>query len=209
MRQPISSSFRHAGFTVFELLAVVAVIVLLIAMSGMSPRTLREEKIRGQVSRVRNDHRSMATTLENYHADHNKSYPAMRSFTSYPGVDTKRLRDANGAGLSFVEPGWGGMPGLTTPTAYLPSLFADPFAPTKGMPSAYWVPDDGKGWILISPGPDRVYGLTPEVLKEVYDPTHALKPSARLLAGGGPNGAFTWDPTNGVVSEGDVWRVKP
>ncbi len=163
MRRTISFSFRHAGLTVIEFLVVIAILVLLIAMSGYSPRTMREEQIRSKVSRVRNDHRSMSTILEAYHADHNKSYPAMRPLASYPTIDAKKLQDANGAGLSFVEPGWGGVQGLTTPTAYMTSLFADPFAPTKGMPSAYWVPDDGKGWILISPGPDRVYGTEDDV----------------------------------------------
>jgi hypothetical protein len=64
----------------------------------------------------------------------------------------------------------------------------------------------GVGWITISPGPDGDYDLTTSYT--VYNPRWA-QPSPQLLTGTTPKGAaFTYDPTNGLISGGDVWRVK-
>jgi len=58
---------------------------------------------------------------------------------------------------------------------------------------------DPNGWILISPGPDRDYDIDPV---KYYDSSIA-QPSFELLCIAG-----TYDPTNGTVSSGDVFRVK-
>lgn len=192
---------RQAGFTKFEilvLLGMLAVIALIVVPQTVVPGS--------GTARIRTDHRSLAMAIESYYVDH-KSYPTMRPFASNPEIDTRKFRKSGGVDLSFIEPGGAGLEGLTTPVAYVTSLFPDPHAPVKGMPFAYWVPKDGKGWMLISPGPDRVYSLAPAQLETVYD-TSIPQPSALLLAGGGPRGAFTYDPTNGTESAGDLWRVK-
>jgi len=122
------------------------------------------------------------------------------------------LKDHN---LSFMT--------LTTPVAYITAYSRDPFSPQSKATFVYWsvcpgqadpsgkvLPPDyratGIGWILVSPGPDGDYDLANEW--DVYDPT-VSQPSLRLLAGTNKKGsAFTYDPTNGTVSNGDIWRVK-
>lgn len=115
---------------------------------------------------------------------------------------------------------------LTTPTVYLGGggYPLDIFAPARDATFVYWCifpgqPDPagkivgkdspirgGVGWILVSPGPDRCYDIPGDW--DVYDPTIS-QPSRRLLAGTNKKGkAFTYDPTNGAISSGDLWRVK-
>ena len=104
---------------------------------------------------------------------------------------------------------------LTTPVAYINEWPRDPFAAVKGVTFVYWAvvsgqPDpSGKiveartgkqvsGWILVSPGPDLDYDIAGHW--NAYDPS-TRQPSPALLA-------LTYDPTNGAVSDGDIWRVK-
>ena len=119
---------------------------------------------------------------------------------------------------------------ITTPIAYITSYTADPFATSKGCTFAYAsvFPGDsmtppgkgGVGWILWSFGPDvdefkdtNNPGDSPWF---VYNPNRS-QPSTDeagvpggLIAGRRTAGSdcFTYDPTNGTVSGGDVWRVK-
>jgi len=58
---------------------------------------------------------------------------------------------------------------------------------------------DQNGWILISLGPDGDYDIDPEK----YYHSSIAQPSFELLCIAG-----TYDPTNGTVSSGDVFRVK-
>jgi hypothetical protein len=113
---------------------------------------------------------------------------------------------------------------LTTPNAYIASYPVDSFSPLPGATFVYWSvapgtadpsggivgrdsPTTGIGWILVSPGLDRRYDILPDDW-DVYDPSVA-QPTERLLAGTNKEGrAFTYDPTNGTISDGDVWRVK-
>ena len=122
---------------------------------------------------------------------------------------------------------------LTTPVSYISSIMPDPFADTKGATYGYYA--TATGYIVYSFGEDRdeapnaqghvgdidsaleatdllhVRTGNPESL---YDP-NAAQPSITLICGPTPpwaeahgTGAFTYDPTNGTTSEGDVWRVK-
>ena len=115
---------------------------------------------------------------------------------------------------------------LTTPIAYITSYFPDPFADTQGITFRYYT--DERGWILGSFGPDvdeagggdlywtAVDDFDPDdkaanSVETAYD-SQVAQPSDILLtaASDGQEGrnAFTYDPTNGTVSQGDVWRVK-
>ena len=117
---------------------------------------------------------------------------------------------------------------LTTPLAYITTYPSDPFASNKGETFSYYAvwpgdqrnsPRGGVGWILWSYGPDvDEYKHTPgsDTPYGAYNPTIAQPSSwdqylvipGGLLAGSGSVHAFTYDPTNGTVSGGDVWRVK-
>ena len=104
------------------------------------------------------------------------------------------------------------MASMTTPISYITSYFADPFLDTKGCSFAYYA--DTNGWILWSAGPDvdQATGTelggpsaTPSV-ETVYT-SLVSQPSLTLLVGAksAPNaGSYTYDPTNGTVSPGDV-----
>jgi hypothetical protein len=113
---------------------------------------------------------------------------------------------------------------LTTPKAYIRSYPVDYFSTPRGATFAYWSvfyrkpdpsgrivgvdsPTSHGGWILVSPGPDRKYDILPDDW-DVYNPAVA-QPTVRLLTGTNKRGrAFTYDPTNGTISDGDIWRVK-
>jgi prepilin-type N-terminal cleavage/methylation domain-containing protein len=119
---------------------------------------------------------------------------------------------------------------LTSPLSYITTYPVDPFASTKGVIFTYFsvwpgdgrvAPRGGVGWILSSFGPDVDEFKQPQFQATPfsgYNPTIS-QPSTNdpflvipggLIAGRGPGGGvcFTYDPTNGTVSPGDLWRVK-
>ncbi len=218
------------GFTLIELLIVVAIIAILAAIAV--PNFL-EAQVRSKVSRVKSDQRSLATALEAYYVDNNL-YPAAARGTSTaviggtgPNANVQQSPTAEGnvngkilpvnaalvANYSFAAQQATGakMGTLTTPIAYITSLFPDPFMDTKAATSFYFA--NSSGWILWSPGPDTDQntggdlGLNQSV-ETVYD-IRISQPSVVLLTGGpGTAGSYSYDPTNGTVSPGDVYRVK-
>ncbi len=159
-----------------------------------------------KVSRIKADMRSLATGLECYFIDHG----------SYPNYVVGGPHSANG----FLPKKWkrifdhiptfensDGRPlhTLTTPQAYLTGYFSDPFS-VRGATFAYYCvnnPDDPEksGWIVWSPGPDGRYDLDYEAVKKYYD-SKIPQPSREMLV------LFAYDPTNGVFSRGDIYRVK-
>jgi len=148
--------------------------------------------VRSFSSRVKVDLRSLATALESYALD-NGSYPAEHIVADFPAGRRPINLDANSVKTqSTIEPGRGeSLFGLTTPISYMTSLFEDPYS---SRPYIYHT--DGKGWILISAGPDRRYDIDPIA---DYD-SSAHQPSPHLLQ-------KTYDPTNGTDSRGDVYRI--
>lgn len=207
------------GFTLIELLIVVAIIAILAAIAV--PNFL-EAQTRSKVARVRSDQRSLATAIETYYVDNNE-YPAM-TLTANQTADLSfyRTPPTGNVGRTFRVRNTTNLLTLTTPIAYLTSNFPDPFADTRGIGFRYYT--DGRGWILGSFGPDVDESaggdlfwsggdlpINTDLIETVYD-ARIAQPSI-LLNTGAPNlangrGAFTYDPTNGTISEGDVWRVK-
>ncbi len=179
------------GFTLLELSIVIIIVVILAAIA--IPNFL-EGRGRPRISPVRADHRTLATAIETYFLDH-KVYPAMQPlrYHEYAGDG---LEEAGGWFLNTIHPGSSSIEGITTPIAYVTSVFPDPFAKDRGLPFAYYT--DGPGWILISPGPDGDYDINKP--HEVYD-SSIVQPSGKLLL-------YAYDPTNGVDSSCDLFRVK-
>lgn len=179
------------AFTLIELLIVVAIIAILAAVAV--PNFL-EAQTRAKISRVKNDMRCMATALESYCVDHN-GYPPNYDTPLYPGGPGDESR-------VFAS--------LTSPVAFLTNVPRDVFRPDVREPHrgtyyeyiasdtvfalpqykdslAPWYRRTGTRWSLASVGPDRRNQYVGHQL-----PIWAV---------------FTYDPTNGSVSRGDLWRT--
>ena len=214
---------RMKGFTLIELLIVVAIIAILAAIAV--PNFL-EAQVRSKVSRVKADQRSLATGLEAYFEDNN-DFPAYAignaGCNGFAGAITPAgTAGGSGAGKILTFRVWNSTAQqnqfmtLTTPQAYITNYFADPFADSKGCIFAYY--KDTNGWIISSFGPDtdekdggNIGMISPYEIETIYTSTQS-QPSTYLLVGskstGGATRAFTYDPTNGTITPGDVYRVK-
>ncbi|MBM3334184.1 prepilin-type N-terminal cleavage/methylation domain-containing protein [Candidatus Sumerlaeota bacterium] len=191
------------GFTLIELLIVVAIIAILAAIAV--PNFL-EAQVRAKVSRVNNDLRTIATALEVYMVDHN-TYPQPCAWMLQSG-DPFRI-------IAYRA--------LSTPVAYLTSgILRDPFmvhgAISGGMDRAKTAYEMG----FSTPG-KRAADLDNLLLSGVWTSrdmflVHSFGPDfsddtdissfGRLNAAGQPNAtARIYDPTNGTVSVGDIYRV--
>ncbi len=210
------------GFTLIELLIVVAIIAILAAIAV--PNFL-EAQVRSKVSRAKSDLRTVATGIEAYSVDYN-SYPSCNPY-AYALCPIS----ATGAGFKPT------LERLTTPIAYIAtgSALNDPFWAQKrfsstnyssGVPSpvttdprdtevaktyrytarnegsnANWDETGGlakpKWWILESCGPDRTTHNLSGIILAPTDDDAGLK---EVLP-------TQYDPTNGTVSRGSVWRI--
>jgi hypothetical protein len=174
------------------ILIVVALGIILFII--FMPNALITE-LRSPVSEVIHSQRVMAEALEKYYADHG-CYPAFAFGDK--GINSAALREASlwrdmptfriqRAGEFFAS--------LTTPLAYIEKYPPDLLAPTKETSFGYYT--DGVGWILLSVGPDKDYDIDPV---EDYDGS-IPQPSDHLLI-------HLYDPTNGIISNGDRVRVR-
>lgn len=157
------------------------------SVSAVTPNIM-EAGLRSKVSRVKADMRSLATGIESYFVDNNR----------YPPCDTKGTMRKSAPGEQGI-PSFAG-PQLTTPVAYLTGYMTDAFA-QAGQIYAYYVDEKPKdpasaGWILVSPGPDGKFDMD----WRLYD-ISKTQPSPELLL-------RSYDPTNGLISGGDIYRVK-
>jgi general secretion pathway protein G len=180
----ISIGFRNSrkGFTLIELLIVVAIIGILstIATVNYLNATVRAKSVhaKAEVTVLRN-------AMELYRIDHNKFPPDWNDpGATFPGADGAPPNIAERQpGFGFMRYlSWRAQSVLTTPVDYLTSLPDEPFYP--GYSYTY----DGrafdgviKNYLFSSMGPDRTVGDW-YIDFEIY-----------------------YDPTNGTVSDGDIW----
>jgi len=191
---------KSKGFTLIELLIVVAIIAILAAIAV--PNFL-EAQTRAKVSRTKSDMRTVTTAVEAYRIDNNK-YPTMRPPRPTPG-DTS-ANETLGHELS-------------TPIAYLSSMSItdDPFKKERkplpaGRERYHWrnnefllkitaapstafldrVNKEGS-WRLASAGPDRYIFFNPN-----NTPIQDFNDFSIV----------NYDPTNGTVSTGDIFRTQ-
>lgn len=176
-----------------------AVLAAVFTTSAFGQDASAEAAIMRKVKQVRADQRSLATAIETYFVDNN-AYPA---WTTDPAHLLRRpsLADALAAHLQGPIPSFRApsvqprIASLTTPIAYIVSLPADPFVEQPNQTFGYYAPPNG--WIVWSAGPDGIFDLD----WTRYDPSKP-QPQPEILA------RYTYDPTNGVVSPGDIWRVR-
>jgi prepilin-type N-terminal cleavage/methylation domain-containing protein len=212
------------GFTLIELLIVVAIIAILAAIAV--PNFL-EAQTRSKVSRVKADHRSLATAIESYYLDNNQ-YPMFFGGSTPPtnARSANELANPLPAGIATsrtfaLAPVNSNRPStITTPISYFTSYPADPFADTRGLPFRYF--SNTRGWILGSFGPDADQGTNGDGDIAWGQGTYNPADNALAVSGFTFSGAETlydpqnltlvlgrtYDPTNGTVSSGDVWRVR-
>jgi prepilin-type N-terminal cleavage/methylation domain-containing protein len=195
MLNPIQRCRRAAGFTLIELLIVVAIIAILALIA--LPNFL-DAQTRAKVSRVQADMRSTATAIEAYAVD----------FSTYPIYRNALDFEEGGEWHRFVPVV------LTTPVAYLQSLFNDVFPALYRH--AHHGHDDRSH---ISPFHPFHY-LNDQMEDEpVVEPRH-LHATGRnrsviwMLMSHGPDldgddAAVLYDPTNGTISDGDLARFGP
>jgi len=220
---------KFRGFTLIELLIVVAIIAILAAIAV--PNFL-EAQVRAKVSRVKADMRSIATAIEAYSVDTNL-YPVATQGefsvnSQFPTGGTPPENSGNR--VTFASLGICDEPDahfmiLTTPVAYITALPGDPFADKKGVAFGYTNGVD-VGWIMWSYGPDTDEGIGSQLGGEfegsedwdaadwsnqtVYNPfrSNPMPALLYLTSTNHPTAdtAFTYDTTNGSVSDGDLWR---
>lgn len=182
-------SRRLSGFTLIELLIVVAIIAILAAIAV--PNFL-EAQTRAKTSRVRADLRTLVVGIELYRVDNNR-YPREWNNALYGDPLIEGLTTVNSL------PG----PVLSTPIAYVTqALQVDPFVPTGANLAI-----TGRYYFYY----DTSYRSTAFWLaaQQFY--------GAYRLGSVGPNGTFAvngnlnlaqieYDPTNGTISAGNIWR---
>ena len=191
---------RESGFTLVDLLIVLAIIAILAA--SVFPNFL-EARVRSKVSRAKAGMRLVDAALEAYRIDH-IGYPPF-------GAEDPDIDFIPGVEPQFLEPHW-----LTTPMAYLSNISSmiDPFR--NQSPPDHWLFSWGEiHWKMYN------YSNFDDIRYQDNEWLHDRYGDWRLTCSGpdtwrfnsaleGPDSSpvfavIVYDPTNGTVSVGDIY----
>lgn len=181
---------RSSGFTLIELLIVVAIIAILAAIA--IPNFLLAQT-RAKVSKILGDFRTIGTALESYYVDNN----------AYP-----RLHDAGGSLGTVPPPGWH-LKELSSPVAYISTVpIRDPFDPFLGAFQSYYYTDyrTFDFWKTNFPGFSDNWELESQGPNRRADGAYLAGPFAVNFS---QHSFRFYDPTNGIISNGDILRYGP
>lgn len=136
----------------------------------------------------------MAASIEQYYLENN-TYPAwtlnpdeqVTPFFSNVPMSTFVKNEKLGYRVRFVD-------------KYATALSREPFNKRGRERSCYAYYSDLYGWILLGTGPDEVFDMDFETLSTLYKSTIS-QPSPELIL-------YSYDGSNGIISSGDIFRVK-
>ena len=188
------------GFTLIELLIVVAIIAILAAIA--IPNFL-EAQVRAKVSRMNASLRTAALAMESYFTDNNHyplttytpfgTYPLEERWKLWPGALTTPISFISSEAplVDVFRAAHGYKTQLANEIMYLPSEFYT-VKYGNNVPATYTAQVNRYGyWVLRSAGPDTWYQ------------------NFLWMKGDYDNGGWflgSYDPTNGTVSGGDIYR---
>lgn len=192
------------GFTLIELLIVVAIIAILAAIAV--PNFL-EAQTRAKVSRVQTDMRVLSIALESYRVDWSRYPPS-----PWPQATYRTLigwaHPFNPRSHLWKE--------LTTPISYTSTLPRSPFTGVD------WIADAGKGFYQGHARDDEPgFVVRQWVDQSAWEMFPGYQNKIWMISDVGPNlqwdntprgdGSIEvpYDPTNGTVSMGNIYRFGP
>ena len=182
--------FAGPGFTLIELMIVVAIIGILAAIAV--PNFLNAQ-IRAKVARTEADHRAVSIAVESYRLDNN-SYPA-------------RGQLAVNSRLEFYLR-------LTTPVSYMSTIVTDPLYKLVNAGN------NPGPWANLYPFQDPNQTDNFKSSSTYYDlmPDEKARRGRWVLLGAGPDGNYEssagrsyvlYRTSNGLASYGDIMRFGP
>jgi prepilin-type N-terminal cleavage/methylation domain-containing protein len=192
---------RNTGFTLIELLIVVAIIAILAAIAV--PNFL-EAQTRAKVSRAKADLRSLSTAIEAYYVDWNMAPLVSGTAVGWSGIDGSIVITYEGSTNLSGTLTWV----ISTPVAYITNAYIlDPFTNNDSS-----IPGDERLFTyhvyLYQAFAGENSGETMDHFINGYGAYRqcSIGPDRHYFHTPTPSPFINYDPTNGTISQGNIWR---